>query len=213
MLLSSSTAGARILKKAELGDSRPVKLPLKQPDEVSAPRPKAEQEAARLEAEEIRTKAYEEGRRQGYQEGIAQAWIEAEQIRNRARSMVREVEEIRRRTLDELENDIRALAVAIAEKLVARQLELDPEYITAVAREVLEVVRERENIVLYAHPSHVVHLQDAYPKLKAALPENAALRIISDAGLEEGGCLVETEQGLVDASRDVRWQEILKALG
>lgn len=181
--------------------------------EQSGSTPEELLQQARLEAEEIRKQAFDEGQRQGYRDGIEQSRTEADEIRGRARGVLREAEETRRRTLDELEHEVRSTAVMIAEKLVAKQLDLDPETIIAVAREALEVVRERESVVLYAHPAHVVHLQEAVQELKAQLlPEGAVLRIIGDAELETGGCLVETEQGLVDATRDVRWREVLKAL-
>lgn len=207
----------RILKQAAVGENQPVRLMLRQPVGDASGQPELTPEEllqqVRLEAEEIRKQAFDEGRRQGYRDGIEQSRTETEEIRGRARGVLREAEEIRRRTLDELEPEVRGVAVAIAEKLVARQLDLDPETIVAVAREALEVVRERESVVLYAHPADVVHLQEAVQELRAQLlPEGAVLRIIGDAELETGGCLVETEQGLVDATREVRWREVLKAL-
>jgi flagellar biosynthesis/type III secretory pathway protein FliH len=209
--------GRRILKSAAVGESRLFRLPLKRPnggapEKQPEPTPEELLRQAVVEAEEIRKQAYEEGQRRGYQEGIAQSRTEAEKIRNAARSVLREAEDVRRRILDELESEVRMLAVEIAEKLVARQLELDPASIAAVVHEALEAVRERENVVVYAHPSHVEHLRKAAPKLKELLPAGAALRIIGDAELDEGGVLVETERGLVDATTDVRWREILKAL-
>jgi len=222
---SSSSAAGRILKGAAVGAQQPFELTLKRadgaaPDELMSGTepagtadPAVVLELARIEADEIRKRAYEEGWQQGYREGFEQARHEAGKLREAARSVLREAEELRRRTLDDLSPEIRTLAVAIAEKLVAGELEQNPETITAVAREALEAVRERESVVLYVHPSHAATLREAVPKLKSALlSEGAALRVIGDAGLDRGGCLVETEQGLVDATTEVRWREVLRAL-
>lgn len=217
MLSSSSVNGVRILKQAPLGDQHPVQLALRQPGgDGAGDREYAGMEdlraQAEAEAEEIRNRAYEEGKRRGYADGLAQARSEAGEIRERAREVLREAEAVRRRILTELEPEIRELAVEIAEKLVARQMALEPETIAAVAREALETVRERENVVIYAHPSHTEHLQRAAAELKKLLPAGAVLRVVGDADLEAGGVLVETEEGLVDATADFRWREILKAL-
>ncbi len=213
------------MKGAAVGDKQLFQLTLKRADgeapeefmsgsePAGAADPAVVLQLARIEADEIRKLAREEGWRQGYREGLEEARDEADQIRDAARGVLREAEELRRRTLDDLQPEIRALAVAIAEKLVAGHLEQNPETITAVVRETLEAVRERESVVLYVHPSHVAVLLEAVPKLKSALlPEGASLRIIGDAGLERGGCLVDTEQGLVDATTQVRWREVLRAL-
>lgn len=208
---------SRVLKKTAVGENQSVQLALRQVVEgvsgQSRSTPDELLQQARLEAEEIKKQAFDEGWQQGYRDGIEQSRTEAGEIRDRARGVLREAEETRYRTLEKLESEVRGVAVVIAEKLVARQLDLDPETIVAVAREALEVVRERESVVLYAHPADVVHLQEAVQELRAQLlPEGAVLRIIGDAELETGGCLVETEQGLVDATREVRWREVLKAL-
>ena len=217
MPLSSSAAGRRILKGAPPGDSRPFQLALKcpagrGPNGEALETPEALRARAVAEAAEIRRQAHEEGRRAGYQEGLARARAEAEEIRNRARSVLREAEETRRRLLDELAPALRDLAVAIAEKIVARQLDLQPDCVAAVAQEALAALRDREHVVVYAHPSQVPHLQKARPALQALCAENAAVRIIGDEEVKPGGVLVETEQGLVDATVDVRWREVLKAL-
>ncbi len=216
MPLSSSALNRRILKRVPVGDY-PFRLPLKRseeerPDEEAVTKPEELLAQARAEAEEIRRRAYEEGRHEGYREGLAQARAEAEAIRQRARNVLREAEATRRRILDELEPELRELAVEIAEKIVARQLELQPDSIAAVAREALTAVRDRESVVIYVHPSQLLHLQRALPELQALLPENASVRIIGDADLKTGGVLVETERGLVDATVDVRWRQVLKAL-
>lgn len=216
MVSLSKAPGGMILKKAKLGDNATFRLPLREMA-VAAQALQPDFEALRrelqAEVDELKRQAEEEGRRQGFSEGLEQARSEAGEIRSRAQAVLREAEEIRRQILDELEAEIRSLAVEIAEKLVARHLVLDPETIAEVAREALEMVRDRESVVIYAHPSYVGHLQGAASRLKELLPEGAVLRIVGDAGLAVGGCLVETEQGLVDATTDVRWQEILKALG
>jgi len=217
-LSSPGGAAGRILKSAAVGDQQPFQLMLKgadggSPDELmSGSEPEKVLQLARIEADEIKKRAYDEGWREGYQEGLEQAREEAVRVREAARGVLRETEALRRQTLEELAVEVRTLAVAIAEKLVAGQLELGPETIAAVARETLDAVRERESVVLYVHPTHAGALLEAVPVLKTLLPEGASLRIIGDAGLERGGCMVETEQGLVDATTEVRWEVLRQAL-
>lgn len=165
-------------------------------------------EQAEQEAEELKAKAQQ----QGYQDGLQQAAGEAEKIRRQAREVLQQAEEIRRQTLEQMEQEILNLAVEIAEKFVAAQLKLDPEMTVEVAKEAVQLVKDREQVIIYVNPGEVNIYMQKKEELKQALPEHTALNIIADPQVKPGGCLINTEQGMVDATADSRWQEIIKAV-
>lgn len=186
---------------------------------IARARAEAEQILARAqrEAEErarqLAEKAREEGYKQGYREGIEQARAEAEEIRSRARQVLKQAEEQRAKTLESLEREIIGLSVDIAEKILARQLSLDPETVLAIAREALQLVKDREHITIFFNPADRETFEKNTEELKRLLPAHASLNLLSDDSITPGGCIVESEHGKVEATLEARWEAILESLG
>lgn len=184
--------------------------------EAELARARAEAEAllarARAEAEEIARRAREEGYARGLEEARAAMEGELAAAREKARAILQAAEDLRRETLAALDGDIRALALDIAQQAVARQLSLDPGTVEAIAREAIRLVRDREQVILFAHPEDAVLLRERAEELRALLAPQAVFRIVEDAGLTRGGCLVDTGEGLVDARMESRWQVLREVL-
>ncbi|MEG6617328.1 FliH/SctL family protein [Peptococcaceae bacterium 1198_IL3148] len=164
--------------------------------------------AARAEAEELKIQAQE----QGYRDGLQQAETEAAQIRLQAQQVLEQAETVRKETFAAMEQEIVSLAVEIAEKFLTTQLQLDPDLVVEAAKEALQQVKDREQVTIYVNPEDIGAYIGRKPELTQMLSDRARLSIIADAKVKLGGCLVQTEQGVVDATADARWQEILKAL-
>jgi len=174
------------------------------------------QRQAQLESEQIKQEAhwsaFDQGYRDGYQEGMAKAKEEGEAIREMALDVLKQAEESRRRTLASLEGDIINLAREIAERLLSAQLSLDPEIIFNVAVESLRLVADRLQVVLYINPAELALYEKRKKELLSLLPAKAELQVIADASIQLGGCRVETEHGRVDATVETRREALLKAL-
>ena len=163
----------------------------------------AKTEAARIvteahaEAEQIRDRAREEGRAEGRAEVAA--------LITRARKAVD-------KRIAASDAEIRALAVAIAERILRRQLGLTPEAVVDVAKAALEEARGRHEFVLRVHPDDVNLLETEKPGLLARLSVSAHILIRADDAVERGGCVVETDVGTVDARLATQLAAIQKAL-
>jgi len=169
-------------------------------------------EQARLQAQELAQEAREEGYQDGYQSALAEAGQKARAIREEAVKVLEQARGIWRDSLDSMEEEIVLLAREIAEKILATQLTLNPEMILAIARESLELARNREQVVLYVNPCQIDLACEYRQELQQVLLPEAALHIIADADVEPGGCRVETEDSKIDATLPARWQAVLKAL-
>lgn len=165
-------------------------------------------EAARAESDKIR----QEAQQQGYMDGLKAAENEGEKIRQQAQQVLHQAEETRRQTFNEMEQEIINLAVTIAEKYLATQLRLDGNIVVEAAKEALHLVRDREQVTLYVNPEEAAVYLGSKQELEQVLSDRATLSIIMDEQVKPGGCLVQTEQGIVDATVDARWQEVIKAV-
>ena len=101
-------------------------------------------EEAEETASVVRTTAHDEGQKAGAAE-LAAAWIKLQKEEGRREE--RDLE----RTID--------LARAMAERLVGESIDLAPEKIRAIARQVLSSARQARRIVIRAHPDDAVVLE------------------------------------------------------
>ncbi|AEG59514.1 FliH/SctL family protein [Desulforamulus ruminis] len=164
------------------------------------------------EAEKQAEQIKEEARQSGWQEGIHSAQTEADRIREEAREVLNQAKEAYRQMLDKLEMEVVDLAVDIAERVVMVQLSVEPQTIMQIAREALEVVKNRPLVTIYVNDADQAMVEKGRSQLLQGLPAKVELNILVDNGVQPGGCRVETDQGQVDATLETRWQEALKAL-
>ncbi|AQS59822.1 FliH/SctL family protein [Desulforamulus ferrireducens] len=165
-------------------------------------------EQASMEAQQLREQAKESG----WQEGIHAAEAEAETIRQQAREVLRQAQEVYKRTLDQMEPQIVDLAVDIAERVLMTQLAVEPRTIMEIAKECIELVKNRPFINVYVNQVDFGIVEEGKNQLLQGLPGKVELNILVDNGIEPGGCRFETDQGQVDATLETRWQEVIKAL-
>ncbi len=175
----------------------------------------ARETAARAREEGLQ-EGWAEGYREGYRKAMEDAAAGAQALREEARQVLQQAEEIRRATLEALEGEMVALAREMAEKIVAAQLTIDPAIVLNIVREALEVARIREQVVIYVNPEQKKLMEERRKEILLTLPPGTVLNIIGDPAIEPGGCRIETADGRVDATLDARWralQEVLREAG
>ncbi len=166
-------------------------------------------EAAQLEAEEIYRAAEEEGRQEGYLAGVAQAMEEGRQQQEQmAARMQDEVEKFLEkatialdRQLDENVNELRDLAIAIAEKVVCISLRSSTEIIGRMVQTALDKRKNREWIHIYISESDAKRMSQIPASLTAAVSGiSDRVRIIPMADDDSGTCVIEMPEEIIDAS-------------
>ncbi len=182
---------------------------------------------AQHDSEQIKKQAYREGFQQGsregydkgYREGTAKAEKEkaalqsqARDALDRARDTLARAEEHRRSAIESLEQEIIALALEIAEKLLSAQLTLDRETVFSVVEESIRLVADRLNVILYVNPEELGLVENRMDELKKLLPAGGLLHVLADSAIGPGGCKIETGEGRVDATMETRRKALIKAL-
>ena len=108
----------------------------------------------------------------------------------------------------EVEAETVELALAIARKVLKRELHVDPSAIEGIARAALDRLGAREVLrVRVAPASHA-----ALERMLASIGPAGAIELEADATLEAGGVIVETRRGALDASIDGQLDEIAQGL-
>ena len=152
-----------------------------------------------------------EAQRAGYREGEAAARNQAEtETRQAIERLGRAAEELAAlgpRLRNQAERDLVRLAVAIARRVLRRELTLDPMAIEGLVKAALGQLEAEEIHCLRVHPQH-----EAAVRAYLAEAGRAAVEVRGDAALEYGGAVFETTRGDLDASADTQLREIERGL-
>lgn len=165
----------------------------------------------RAAEEEQRIRAlYEEARKQGYEAGLREARSAGEQETRRLRQLAESLGSALD-TLDfRLADQVLNLALDVAKQVVAGELSARPERLLDVVklalRQMAENTREARLLLNPEDAQLVRHILND-------LLDRSRLRIVEDARIVRGGCLVETAQGDLDATMQTRWRQVIAVLG
>ncbi|NOU93434.1 flagellar assembly protein FliH [Paenibacillus sp. LMG 31456] len=165
---------------------------------------------------DLQNQLKDEGFQQGYQDGIKQSETE---LREQYDGMLQEASQIldqayvlKQQIIQESEPFLIELSCSIAEKIVERQLTVEPEWIIELVQHVLSRRREKGIITLCVAPTHFSNIQDAREELLLHIDSQAELQIIPDPSVHDHGCVVRSSFGSIDARIDTQLKEIKNAL-
>ena len=109
--------------------------------------------------------------------------------------------------------DILEISVDIAKKIIKKELETDPQVLINIIIDVLRSISKSEpKITIRLRPQEVQFVKDTLPNITYQYGIDSNINIIADPSMEEGGCVFQTNNGIVDASIDTQVEIIKKAL-
>ena len=88
----------------------------------------------------------------------------------------------------------------------------DVEVTLTVVREALQLVSNQKQVILHVNPEQVAQVKERVSEVLSAFPEAGSVDVVADARLKNGGCILETEVGIIDASIDVQLQVLEKQI-
>jgi flagellar assembly protein FliH len=148
--------------------------------------------------------AMEDGMRRGEEQARAEFTAQMREILERAARSLEELMEARRQMRRRMEEDLVKLAVAVARRILHRELSVDPEALTGIVKAALEGIDTREVRRVRTHPSDAEILRGALNDFPLA----SRLEVAGDPNLERGDVVLETSRGSLDASVTTQLQEI-----
>ncbi len=166
--------------------------------------PTADQQAqlAALERDAF-TKGYAQGERAGLEAGGKRA----EAMLRRLAETLEELSSLRDNMVRQTERELVQLSVAIARRIMQREMSVDPELTAALAHIALERLGGSAPATVRLHPDDHAIVTAGHTTLSRRQVE-----ILADPSVSRGGCLVESEFGFIDASVDAQIDEIARAV-
>lgn len=174
----------------------------------------ARDEAYQIGLEEGRSTGYEQGLKSGQEEGLALGMTEsrnqsmaiAAQLAQLNSNYEQEIQIARENTADQL----LSLALDFAQAMLKTALLVHPELLLPVVEQALQALPALQTpTTVYLHPLDV-------EMIKTTLEEDLkqpGWRLLSDTYIERGGCRIETNANIIDATLETRWQRLEQSLG
>ena len=150
-----------------------------------------------------RREATEAGRRQGDQEARAELLPVMERLNASIAEIVGMRSDLRRRA----ERDVVELALMIARRVLHRQLSVDDNALTAIARVAFERLTRSESWTVTVHPRFAASVASVLPGAQAS-----RVQIKPDPECDPGTLTIRSTGGVIDASVDAQLDEISRGL-
>ena len=161
----------------------------------------AQEKAAQID--EDAKLAYEEEKKRGFDEGMEEGNEKVSQLM--IDSMAKSVE-----NFESFENSVIQVVEDALRKIVGDMD--DKELVSRVVRNALAMVRDQKKVTLIVNPKELDTVRGQLNDLLAQYPSINVIDVVSDARVSMGGCKLETEMGVVDASIETQLEAIKKSL-
>jgi flagellar assembly protein FliH len=178
--------------------------------------------------EEARQEGFEKGREEAYDEGYSQGHAagfrvgyghgreagnrdaleeETRRIRAETTDLVATLESIieefgsrRRELLEASRRELVQLAMRVAEKVIHREVRLDEESVVPCVRRAVDMMFQAGRVRLELNEQDAAVIERYARQASGAFRSLPAMEIVTVAGIERGGCRVNSESGEVDVT-------------
>lgn len=160
---------------------------------------------AQEEANTIKDSAAKEG----YKAGLEKAQSEIEQLKNTLTGFLNSKKEV----FEYIAPDILEISVDIAKKIVKKEIEQSPEIILENIMNVLRTISKDEaRVSILVNPAQVSLTRESIPQIISAIGMEAKISVVGDDTIEIGGCILKTNNGIIDATINTQLEIIKEAL-
>ena len=156
--------------------------------------------------------SYSDGFTKGQRDGIRTAEKKIEPVLNNFQQAVLELEEVTRKISLNGERESINLALAIAEKIVGHEVATNKNVVLNVVKEALKGVVDSERIKIRISPSDFKVIKDADLQFSKYIDNVEAVSFEKDEAIGNGGCVIETNLGEIDARIEKQLEAVEQAL-
>ncbi len=166
---------------------------------------------AKQQVDIIKQEAREQGHQSGYQAGYekgllagretiqAEMTAKIQETADQVNVLLTAAQTAADNTIKGSERLIIDIALAVAQKILAREVRENPATILAIVKTALEKVQGQEKIMIKVNPADLPMVLAVKDELQAATGEEKVLTFAADTSVDRGGCLLDTSYGVVNA--------------
>ncbi len=161
---------------------------------------KEDAESYRIEIAEECELVKEQARKEGYEEGYKE-WVE------HIAKLEAEIQQVRQ----DVEKVLIPVALKAAKKIVGREIELTQDTIVDIVSNGLKSVAQHKKIIIYVNKKDLMTLEANRSRIKDIFESLESLSIRERSDVTPGGCIIETEGGIINAQLENQWRVLEKA--
>lgn len=160
-------------------------------------------------AQEEATTIKDSAAKEGYKAGLEKAQGEIAQLKDTLVGFLNSKKEV----FEYIAPDILEISVDIAKKIVKKEIEQSPEIILENILNVLRTISKNEaKVSILVNPNQVALTRESIPQIISAIGMEAKISVVGDDTIETGGCIVKTNNGIIDATINTQLEIIKEAL-
>lgn len=179
-------------------------------DAPSVGNPQAPARLTASQLEELQRQAHQEGLQAGYKEGLEKGQAQIKTQVERLSKILSLLQAPLSALDDKVEEELVALAVAVARQIIRRELKTDPGQIVAAVREAVGALPlATRQVRIHLHPEDATLVREAIPP---GAEGEQSWQITDDPALQRGDCKIWSDTSQVDATVEKRLASIAAAI-
>jgi flagellar assembly protein FliH len=155
----------------------------------------------------LEREAFGSGYAAGERAGMEAGTTRAEAMLRRLAQTLDELRSLRGTMIRQTEQQMVQLALAISRRILQRESTVDQDLLVALARVALERLGDSGAATIRLNPEDYSQTVQRHGDHWAG----SRVRVLADPGVSRGGCLVESDFGLVDASVEAQFEQVARA--
>jgi len=162
------------------------------------------------------TESHEKGRQEGIAEGEKRGQETAEKkfnaevakLKDQTAKYFKQLETSKRDMINGLEHVLLKFCMELTKKIVACELTTNPDIVLAAIKKSLTMIADRENVLIRVAPGDMETASGSRDFLSTVTERLEHVRIEEDSRIGRGGCIIESNSGMVDARLGVQLDEV-----
>ncbi len=159
---------------------------------------KAKKQVGELKSN-ARKQGYDTGFEGGFNKGKEAAKEEFSPVLETTQKLVEELSGFRKEMYDKLEREMIEMVIALTKKVIHFEFSTREDAVQDMIRLAVQSVLDRESMVIKIHPTDKEYAESFRPELHHMFSEIKNITFVAHSGIERGGCVIETNFGVIDA--------------
>ena len=157
-----------------------------------------------IELKKVQSASFAEGKKAGLDEGhesVSKALTDLEMF-------TQKLVENEKHFVRNAEKHVVTLAIAVARRILGREVQTDKEIVIYSVREALKQVADKSSVIIKVNPDdfqNVISHRRELQEMDKNFPE---LDFMEDEKVSAGGCMIQTRTGMIDGRLDSQLEEI-----
>lgn len=153
-------------------------------------------------------RAFQKGFSEGLQKGKEQQTNETALTVQMLTSLIKELNELKQKILENAEAQILDLSMAVAQKVIHMEVATTRGIIQSVLKDAIRAIVDRENMKIHVHPQDFHYMMEIKSDFLSNFDGVKNIVFEENASVGRGGAIIETLFGEVDARIDQQFNEI-----